>query len=513
MDYYPGDMDWIRTYYDACQKDGRDPFYVDDTTWNDLNLESLYRQINTCRSTSGEQYLYYMLRRPMRENTYVRQRGLIHLFGKDENNRIRLQLLLNGIGNYRHIDLTSVFHPAETSSFWLVLYCSMGLLFLMSVLAAFLFGRALVMIPIILLIVNPLFHEVRRTRCEHEIHRVNYCVSLALALRKIQKWKIRELDAYLRDAYEHLSPLKAVLRSGPVMSGLNSDPAQAAMINIFLLDLISFEILKKRLAKYHNHFLSIHEAIGRMDASIAIASYRAGLDRWCAPEIEYSSDQPTLQAEGIVHPMLKEPVPNDLAMGKSLLITGSNASGKSTYLRSSVLCALMAETLCTCTCDKYRGSFFRIYTSIALSDDLMAGESYYIAEIRSLKRILDAQKQSGFILCALDEVLKGTNTIERISASVEILKSLDKPGTLCLIATHDAELCSLIGEKYQLAHFEETVSDAGIDFDYKLKKGPAETRNAIHLLKLMGFDPSIVDAAHKRADHYVKTGKWMGPDI
>ena len=168
----------------------------------------------------------------------------------------------------------------------------------------------------------------------------------------------------------------------------------------------------------------------------------------------------------------------------------------------------MAETICTCTCEHYRGSFFRVYTSIALSDDLLAGESYYIAEIRSLKRILDEQEKNGYMLCAIDEVLRGTNTIERVAASAEILEALDRPGTLCLIAIHDAELCALSGEDYQLVHFEETVSDTGICFDYKLKEGPAETRNAIHLLKLMGFDDAIVQSAHSRADNYAKTGKW-----
>ena len=206
--------------------------------------------------------------------------------------------------------------------------------------------------------------------------------------------------------------------------------------------------------------------------------------------------------------MLPDPVPNDFITEKPILITGSNASGKSTYLRSSVLCALMAQTVCTCACEEYKGSPFRIYTSIALSDDLLAGESYYIAEIRSLKRILDEQEKEGFVLCALDEVLRGTNTIERIAASAEILKALNRPGTLCLVATHDAELCALCAGEYDLAHFEETVSDTEISFDYQLKPGPAETRNAIHLLKLMGFDDEIVKSAHARADGYVKTGKW-----
>ncbi len=507
-EYYPGDMERIRSFFDVCGKNARDPFYVDETTWNDLDMDGLYKRVNACQCTAGEQYLYYMLRRPMSEAGFHQQRDLIRFMQERPDVRLKTQLLLRGIGKSRHVDLTTVFHPTETSSFWLVLYCFLGLLLFTSALAAVFFGKPFLIAMAALIVANPVFHEFRRTRCEHEIIRVNYCVSLALSLRRMRKWKNRELDTYLADAYGHLDRIKPILRSGPVMSRLNSDPFQMAMMNFFLLDLISFEILKKRLAKYHDHFLAVHEAVGRTDASIAIASYRAGLPVWCEPEIDYASEQPRIRAEGVVHPMVKEPVPNDLGLEKSMLVTGSNASGKSTFLRSSILCALMAETLCTCACRAYRGSCFRIYTSMALSDDILAGESYFIAEIKSLKRILDAQKENGCILCALDEVLRGTNTIERIAASAEILKALDRPGTLCLIATHDAELCPLAGGAYQLAHFEETVADAGIRFDYKLKPGPAETRNAILLLKQMGFDRTIVQAALDRADRYAKTGKW-----
>ena len=509
-DYYPGDMEWIRTYSDACRANNKDPFYVDETTWKDLDLDRLYKRINACQCTAGEQYLYYMLRRPMNRETSEKQRELIHLAEEQPDLRIKVQLLLERITKDRNVDMTSVFHPKEDSPFWLAACIFMGLLFLFSVFAVVRFGFSYIAFPMVMVAVTSYFHEYRRIRCEHEILRVNFCVSLAMALQRMRSMKIPELDAVLTDAYSHLDEMKPILRSGPVMSKISADPFQQAMINVFQSDLIAFELLKKRLAKYHDHFLAVHEAVGRIDASIAVASYRASLDSWCEPEMDYESEQPYIRAEGIAHPMLKEPVLNDLCLEKSMLITGSNASGKSTYLRSSILCALMAETLCTCTCRSYTGTPFRIYTSIALSDDLLAGESYYIAEIKSLKRILDEQKKDGFVLCALDEVLRGTNTIERIASSTEILRALDKPGTLCMIATHDAELCSLAGEGYRLAHFEETVSDTEIHFDYKLKPGPAETRNAIHLLKLMGFDDNIVSAAHSRADHYVKTGKWTG---
>ena len=507
-DYYPGDMEWIRTFFDACRTNNRDPFYLDDTTWNDLNLDEIYKKINVCQCTAGEQYLYYMLRRPMNQENFEKQKGLLHLVEEHPDLRLKVQLLLNRVGK-GNVDMTTIFYPKDASSFWLIVYLLMGLLFFISAFAVALFGMKYIFIPIVILAFNSFFHEYRRLRCEHEIRRVNYCVYLALSLHRIQKWKMPELDQYFSDAYLHLDYMKPILRSGPVMSALNSDPFQAAMMNFFFTDLIAFEILKKRIAKYHEHSLAVHEAVGQIDASIAIASYRASLNTWCEPVIDFDSDHPNISAKGIRHPLLKDPVPNDLITEKSILITGSNASGKSTYLRSTVICVLMAQAMCTCICEKYKSSPFRIYTSIALTDDLLAGESYYIAEIKSLRRILDEQQKEGFVFCALDEVLRGTNTIERIAASAEILKALHQPRTLCLVATHDAELCALSGDTYQPVHFEETIYDSDICFDYKLKPGPAETRNAIHLLKLMGFDDAIVTSAHRRADNYVETGKWI----
>ena len=102
--------------------------------------------------------------------------------------------------------------------------------------------------------------------------------------------------------------------------------------------------------------------------------------------------------------------------------------------------------------------------------------------------------------------------MERIAASAEILTALDGKDTLCLAATHDQELCALTEGRYQAAHFEETVTGGGVAFDYRLRPGPARTRNAILLLKAMGFDQGIVDAAHDRADTYMKTGRWTGDE-
>ena len=151
-------------------------------------------------------------------------------------------------------------------------------------------------------------------------------------------------------------------------------------------------------------------------------------------------------------------------------------------------------------------------TSMALRDDLESGESYYIVEIRSLKRILDESKKDGNILCIIDEVLRGTNTIERIGASSRILGMLKKENVLPFAATHDIELSYILENLYENYHFEEEVGDSDVTFNYLLKKGRVTTRNAIRLLEMIGYDQEIVKQANKAVEEFEKTGIWSKLD-
>ena len=189
-------------------------------------------------------------------------------------------------------------------------------------------------------------------------------------------------------------------------------------------------------------------------------------------------------------------------------MTGSNASGKSTFLKNVAVNAILAQTLGTCTCSRYRAPFMKIMTSMALRDDIGGGESYFIVEIKSLKRILDEAQKGAPLLCIIDEVLRGTNTIERIAASSRILKELDKPWVLPFAATHDIELSYILDGIYHNYHFEEEIRDNEVIFNYLLQKGRATTRNAIRLLDMLGYDPSIVEDARKAAAHFEADGVW-----
>ena len=126
---------------------------------------------------------------------------------------------------------------------------------------------------------------------------------------------------------------------------------------------------------------------------------------------------------------------------------------------------------------------------------LIACESYFIREIRYLKRILDGITEERVTICAIDEILRGTYTGERIRASRAILEYLRHKNSIALVATHDKELTELLGNEYLNYHFSEEIGEDDIAFSYKILEGPATSQNAVKLLEFAGFPDEIIEAA------------------
>ena len=197
-----------------------------------------------------------------------------------------------------------------------------------------------------------------------------------------------------------------------------------------------------------------------MESDITICAFRKALAFYAVPEfVEHG-----MEIEEAFHPLIAEPVANSFTLERGMLLTGSNASGKSTFLKTVEICALLAQTIQTVPAKKYSAERYRIYSSMSLRDDLENGESYYMVEIRSIKRILEAAKEPGTkVLCLVDEVLRGTNTVERIAAASEIMRSFTGENILCFAATHDIELTQLLADVYDNYHFEEQIENNDID--------------------------------------------------
>ena len=511
--YFAGDMENIAAYYDYRRDNKLDDFLLDETTWYDLDMDALFRRINPGLSTCGEQYLYYMLRHPaVSKEDYDQRHAVLAAMEDDPALRLRLQYILGSLGKSRHTVMSQAFNPERRGSGWLILFTCLNIALLVSIVIATFFYHMAVLPAVALIVINTALHTFRVNKLGRDFETVNYSFAMIIALNKIRKLKAPVTDVLMPRAFDSLGRFKSALRMGSIPVFSANDISQVA-INIFLLDLIAYEFLKNKFFRNHGDLFTIHEHLGRLDAAIAVASFKESLAHCCAPELNFSGAPAFIEAAGIAHPMLNSPVTNELASAAPILITGSNASGKSTYLKAAALCAILAQSLCVTTALRWHASAFRIFSSMAVTDNLSAGESYFIVEIKSLKRILDAagddaSASGGPVLAVIDEVLRGTNTVERIAASVEVLRAMAADGILCLAATHDIELCTLLSKQYRLFHFEETVGDGEITFDYTLKPGPAGSRNAIELLRLIGFDDDIVRKAHKRADGYLSTGVW-----
>ena len=245
------------------------------------------------------------------------------------------------------------------------------------------------------------------------------------------------------------------------------------------------------------------EATGQLEALSSLATLAYDNPHWCWPEATDDLSAP-LAAASIGHPLLKDDVAvrNDVQVGpggRFLLVTGSNMSGKSTMLRSIGLNAILAQTGAPACATSLSLPPVEVSTSMRVQDSLDDGVSFFMAELQRLKEIVDhsgdlAKSSNRRLLFLLDEILQGTNSVERHIAVSRVIERLVANGSLGAVSTHDLELARSpeLVPNCQIVHFREQIEGDGADekmtFDYKMRSGVAPTTNALKLLKLVGLD-------------------------
>jgi len=170
-------------------------------------------------------------------------------------------------------------------------------------------------------------------------------------------------------------------------------------------------------------------------------------------------------------------------------------SGKTSFIRTIGINTLCGLTINTCFAEKMTIPRVRIFSAIRISDDLLNDKSYYFEEVLTIKDMIDNSVNGKPNLFLLDEIFKGTNTIERISAGKAVLSLLAKWNNIVFVSTHDIELTDLLQQEYELFHFSELVNENNVDFDYKLKEGKLLNRNAIRILQINNYPNDLIDEA------------------
>lgn len=491
-------------------------FFIDDITWNDLNMDEIFMKMNYTYSTAGEEYLYYTLRTPSFDvKELERREELIDYFGTHDDKRAACQFLCYKLGTtgkfsvYNYLDYLGNLGTRSNIGHYLALaavFFSIGCMFINLA-----FG---IILMITVFIINILSYFRIKYEIEPYITSFSYIFKLLDITDKMIKQDIPVLEEefnslkkaskglvnFKRGAFLLMSTGRMSASDNPLELGLDY------LRMILHLDLIQFNKMLCEVNKHIGDIDNMITVVGKIETMIAIGAFREGNSAYCVPVL---SNEKRILAKNLYHPLLNTPIKNDIDTTKSVLITGSNASGKSTFLKTVAVNQILAQTVHTCMADYYEASFFRVCSSMALRDDIQSGDSYYIVEIKALKRILDEISLPGaMVLCFVDEVLRGTNTVERIAASVQILRSLNAENVLCFAATHDIELTHLLENEYANYHFEEEIEDGDISFSYKILHGRAQTRNAIKLLGIMGYDKKIIEKAQQMASDFIKTGYW-----
>jgi hypothetical protein len=237
-------------------------------------------------------------------------------------------------------------------------------------------------------------------------------------------------------------------------------------------------------------------AVGELEALTSLATFTYEHPEYTFPE--FVREAPWFVAEGIAHPLLSAAttVENDLTLGTGcqlMILSGPNMAGKSTFIRSLGVNAVLAQCGAPVRARRLRMSPLRVAASICILDSLSGGTSRFYAEIQRVKVIADLAEGPVSVLFLLDELLSGTNSHDRFVGTEFVLQMLLERKAIGIVSTHDLALTripdSMEGRAFN-AHFEDKLEDGELIFDYKLKPGIVQTSNALKLMRSIGFGVS-----------------------
>ena len=351
----------------------------------------------------------------------------------------------------------------------------------------------------------------RRLRVPLERFRyVGPLLSAARTLDAIDDRGGEALIGTLREDFTKLSRLRSIARWASRGADGSADPGRVIfrwVSLLFSLDLSALYFGLRELESRGESFFRLIAAVGEIDAAISIAAYRYGSAGWTRPVWREAGARATLTR--IRHPLLGDAVPNSVTLGSpsGMIVTGSNMSGKSTFLRTVGVTTVLAQTIYTCLADTYEAPPYVVKSCIGRADDPASGKSYYLVEVDSVLTLVRDSDSKEPHLFLFDELFRGTNAVERIAAGEAVLRSLLEPRAdrskvphVVLAATHDQELAGLVEDWYAAYHFTDAIGDDDLlAFDYQLQRGVASARNAIRLLELRGAPATLIARAMERA--------------
>ena len=318
-----------------------------------------------------------------------------------------------------------------------------------------------------------------------------------IALAKAENWKSAGMQELMeRFNLNGQSPIQALQQLSKELDRL--DVRNNQFLYVLLEGSIFFQLqeivrIERWKARYGQHISKWLETVGELDALCSLGTFAYNHPQYTYPEL---TEKPfCFLATQMGHPLMpaSQCVKNDATIPSRpffLIITGANMAGKSTYLRTIGVNYLLACIGAPVCCERLKLYPNQLITSLRTSDSLSDNESYFFAELKRLKRIIDLLNQGQQLFIILDEILKGTNSMDKQKGSFDLIRQFMQLKANGIIATHDLLLGSLIKqfpEEIRNYCFEADIKENELTFSYKLREGVAQNMNACFLMKKMGI--------------------------
>jgi len=477
---------------------------------DDIDFQDLFAFIDRTSSRIGQQYLYNQLLVINNPLHFEEQEALADYFLQNEEKRIKAQHLLSKLNKRESFYISHLFlndYIPKPKWFWVVPLLSV--ISLLTLILMF-FVHKLLILLFICFFVNLVIHYWNKRNIMAYMDSIPQLPLLSQIANEFLKWNvITQHDHEIRSAVESIRQMKDSISFFKFDNKIRSEIEALVLAVweilkiIFLIEPLTVFNLLKKLDKKRADIQTLFEFIGKIDSALSIATIRREVPYYCKPVI--TNTVHTLEFTNIYHPLIPDCVSNSLqTSGRSILLTGSNMSGKTTFIRTVAINILLAQTINTCFANTFRLNPMRLFSAIRITDDLFNSVSYYFEEVLTIKGFLDESNSLSSNIFFLDEIFKGTNTIERIAAGKSVLSYLARSGrNIVFVSTHDIELTDLLSDEYDLYHFTETIQEHQIRFDYKLKPGNLTTTNAIRILEINDYPDEVTDEAKKIVHPYL----------
>ena len=479
---------------------------VDDQTWYDLALHKVFDQLNYTQSSIGAEALYQKMRLlTFQPDDSLRE--LEEFFERQPDLRLRVQVIMNQLGKKNHNMARSIVaNPGnQDSRIYLSLYIFLACLPVLSLFFLPFFKIQAFSVLIASVTFNIIFSSIRNWSNKTRLDQVSYLVRLFASAEKLSRLALPKQEA-LKQAVQPFKKTKVI--SSILQSPTGNSEMEIILIYLnflFLIPQIAQVYIYNQVKSYQKEAQETINLLGELEVAISLLRHKRDGKLVCHPCFKQDGG---IKGKGIYHPLIANPVVNDVSFEKNMVIRGDNASGKSTYLKMVAINCILAQGLGFAYGESFELPYGHVMTSMDVSDDIEVGDSYFITESKTILRMIENLKKPGFHYFFIDELFKGTNTIERIGAGLGIVRWLSGRNCLYMISSHDIELVVASGAVNDNYHFDSRYVDGKIVFDYHIKQGAAVTKNAVNTLKSLHFPSEITLTAQELIEQYEETGKW-----